>query len=145
LARDAKATTKHLRGKSDEFALKNIFDDDRYSYYAPKDEVLKPEIVITLNGEKEFDLIRLRENIKLGQRIDSVVVENWNDGNWEKIASATSIGANRLIKLGTAIKASKLKVKLYAPVVPTLSDFALFKEYDESFTFVSNVTTSQTL
>ncbi|NGM72751.1 alpha-L-fucosidase [Sphingobacterium sp. SGL-16] len=145
LAKDAKATTKHLRGKSAEFALKNIFDDDRYSYYAPKDKVLNPEIIITLNGEKEFDLIRIRENIKLGQRLDSVVVEKWNDGNWEKIASATSIGANRLIKLGTAIKATKLKVKLYAPVAPTLSDFALFKEYDEPFAFDSNVISSQTL
>ncbi|MCA5004999.1 alpha-L-fucosidase [Sphingobacterium bovistauri] len=135
LTSGAKATSKHLRGKSKEFALKNIFDKDRYSYYAPKDAVLNPEIEIALSGEKEFDIIRLRENIKLGQRLDSVVVDQWKEGKWEKIASATSIGANRLIKLQSPIKASKLRVKLYAPVAPTLSDFSLFKEYSEPFSY----------
>ena len=135
LAKGAKASSKQLRSKSAQFALKNIFDDDRYSYYAPKDAVLNPEVEITLNGEKEFDLIRIRENIKLGQRLDSVVVDEWKNGKWVKLASATSIGANRLIKLKSPIKASKLKVKLFAPVAPTLSDFALFKEYDEPFSY----------
>jgi len=135
LATGAKATSKQLRGKSAEFALANIFDEDRYSYYAPKDNVLNPELEITLDGEKEFDLIRIRENIKLGQRLDSVVVHTWKNGKWEKLASATSIGANRLIKLSEPAKATKLKVKLYAPVAPTLSDFALFKEYDEDFSY----------
>ncbi|WP_159636711.1 alpha-L-fucosidase [Sphingobacterium composti Ten et al. 2007 non Yoo et al. 2007] len=143
LAKGAKATSKHLRGKSAEFTLKNIFDDDRYSYYAPKDNILSPEIEITLDGEKEFDLIRIRENIKLGQRLDSVVVDTWNGGKWVKLASATSIGANRLIKLEQPTKATKLKVKLYSPVVPTLSDFALFKEYDEAFEFDENVSSSK--
>lgn len=145
LAKGAKANSKHLRGKSAEFALKNIFDDDRYSYYAPKDNILDPEIEITLVGQQEFDLIRIRENIKLGQRLDSVVVATWNNGKWEKLASATSIGANRLIKLSSPVKASKLKVKLYAPVAPTLSDFALFKEYDEQFAFDENVSSSKHL
>jgi alpha-L-fucosidase len=135
MTKGAKATSKQLRGKSTEFALANIFDGDRYSYYAPNDAVLNPEIEITLVGEKEFDLIRIRENIKLGQRLDSVVVDTWNNGKWEKLASATSIGANRLIKLASPVKSSKLKVKLYAPVAPTLSDFALFKEYDEDFSY----------
>ena len=135
LANGAKATSKQLRGKSAEFALTNIFDDDRYSYYAPNDAVLNPEIEIALNGEKEFDIIRIRENIKLGQRLDSVVIDTWKNGKWEKLASATSIGANRLIKLASPVKASKVRVKLYAPVAPTLSDFALFKEFDEEFSY----------
>ena len=135
LTKGAKATSKQLRGSSSEFALKNIFDADRYSYYAPKDEVLNPEIEITLKGVQEFDIIRIRENIKLGQRLDSVVVDQWKNGNWERLASATSIGANRLIKLASPAKTSKLKVKLYAPVAPTLSDFALFKEYDAPFSY----------
>lgn len=145
LTKGAKASSKQLRGKSSQFALANIFDEDRYSYYAPKDNVLNPEVVITLNGEKEFDLIRIRENIKLGQRLDSVVIDTWDNGKWEKLASATSIGANRLIKLSKPAKATKLKVKLFAPVAPTLSDFALFKEYDEAFTFNEDISVSTLL
>lgn len=143
LAIGAKAVASHQRGKSSEFDVKNIFDEDRYSYYAPADEVHQAHVTISLASEREFDLIRLRENIKLGQRIDSVQVEIFKNNQWVKIASATSIGANRLIKLATPIVASQLRVHLFAPVAPTLSDFALFKEFDEPFSF--DAKTSSTL
>lgn len=137
LAKGAKAKASSIRSKSREFNVNNIFDEDRYSYYAPKDAVLNPSIEITLAGIKEFDIIRLRENIKLGQRLDSVQIEAFQDGSWQKLASATSVGANRLIKLSKPVKASKLRVYLFAPVAPTLSDFALFMEFDEPFSFDS--------
>lgn len=137
LAKGAVATSTSLRGNSAAFAPANIFDDDRYSYYAPEDGVFTPEIEVTLDGEKEFDIIRLRENIKLGQRMDSVQVWIWKNQQWQHVASATSIGANRLIKLSEPIKTSKLKICLFAPVEPTLSDFALFKEFNEPFFFDS--------
>lgn len=131
----ATATVSSKRGNNKDFDVKNIFDEDRYSYYAPADGILNPSIEITLKGEQEFDIIRLRENIKLGQRLDSVQVEVFENGGWRKLASATSIGANRLIKLEKPIKAARLRVNLFAPVVPTLSDFGLFKEFDEPFSF----------
>jgi alpha-L-fucosidase len=71
----------------------------------------------------------------LGQRIDSVKVDVWANGSWKPLASATSIGANRLIKLAEPVRATKLRVHLYAPVAPTLSDFALFKEAKSDFKF----------
>ncbi|WP_164111323.1 MULTISPECIES: alpha-L-fucosidase [Sphingobacterium] len=135
LAKNARATTSSNRGKSSEFALSNLFDDDRYSYYAPDEGVLNPVIEVTLPNAVIFDIIRLRENIKLGQRLDSVVVSVPNGDTWQRLASATSIGANRLIKLDQPVVASKLRVQLYAPVVPTLSDIGLFKEYEEPFSF----------
>lgn len=131
----ATAKASNNRGDHIDFAVQNIFDADRYSYYAPSDDVFNPSIVISLDGEKEFDIIRLRENIKLGQRLDSVEIEAMINGKWITIASATSIGANRLIKLNTPVVAKQLRVNLFAPVAPTLSDFALFKEFDEPFSF----------
>lgn len=135
LAAGATAKASNLRENSAKFAEKNLFDNDRYSYYASDDNVLNPTIEINLAHDQEFDLIRLRENIKLGQRLDSVQVEVWSEDQWKPLASATSIGATRLIKLEKPIRASKLKLKLYAPVAPTLSDFALFKEAVSDFKF----------
>ena len=128
MAKGATAKASNVRENHAQFSEKNLFDEDRYSYYASDDQVLKPSIEITLAGEKEFDLIRLRENIKLGQRLDSVEVEIWENNNWKFLTKATSIGATRLIKLNNLVKAKKIRLKLYAPVAPTLSDFALFKE-----------------
>lgn len=135
LAKGATAKASSVREDSKEFAIQNIFDNDRYSYYAPADGIFTPSIEINLEDNQEFDIIRLRENIKLGQRLDSVQVEMFDNGDWVKIASATSIGANRLIKLSQPIIANRLRLNLFAPVEPTLSDFGLFKEFDEDFSF----------
>ena len=135
LAAGAKIKASSLRGNAKKFAVQNILDNDRYSYYAPAEGKTNVSLEISLANAKEFDIIRLRENIKLGQRLDSVVVEVQENNQWKFLAKATSIGANRLIKLDKAITAKNLKIHLYAPVVPTLSDFGLFKEFDESFAF----------
>ena len=135
LAKGAKIDASNVRANSATFSTKNLLDNDRYSYYASDDNVLNPELEITLSKEQEFDLIRFRENIKLGQRIDSVKVEILHKGNWEPLTNATSIGSTRLIKLEEPVVTSKLKITLYAPVAPALSDFGLFKEFDEDFSF----------
>lgn len=139
LAGGAKIVASNVRGKAKTFAPSNLLDADRYSYYASEDNVHNPTLEIQLPVETSFDIIRLRENIKLGQRLDSVVVEEHKNGRWQVLARATSIGANRLIKLDHLVTARKLKLKLYAPVAPALSDFALFKEYDEPFKFDKEV------
>ncbi|NGM66641.1 alpha-L-fucosidase [Sphingobacterium sp. SGR-19] len=144
LAEGAQVKASNVRGNSNKFETKWILDDDRYTYYASDDDVLEPELEITLTSEQEFDIIRLRENIKLGQRLDSVSISISQDNEWVPLASATSIGANRLIHLGQPVKATKLKIKLYAPVAPTLSDFGLFKEFKEPFTFGEDVKDGQT-
>ena len=76
-----------------------------------------------------FNVIRLRENIKLGQRIDAIAVDAWLDGKWSEIATATSIGANRLIRLENSISTSKVRLRITkAPVCIALSDFGLYAE-----------------
>ncbi len=139
LASGATVVASNIRANADRFSTKHLLDDDRYSYYASDDNVHSPSLEITLPKEQVFDLIRLRENIKLGQRLDSVVIEVFQQNTWQPLAKATSIGANRLIKLTEPVKASKLKIILYAPVAPTLSDFALFKEFKEDFKFDKTV------
>ncbi|GGH21868.1 alpha-L-fucosidase [Sphingobacterium alkalisoli] len=137
LAKDAKIEASNIRGNSKKFSTAFILDEDRYSYYASDDEVINPTLVITLKNEQEFDIIRLRENIKLGQRLDSVRIDMWADGQWKHVGSATSIGASRLIKLDQPIQAQKIKLSLFAPVAPTLSDFGLFKEAASNFSFAT--------
>jgi len=132
------ASASNVRENHAQFAEQNLFDHDRYSYYASDDSVLNPQIEIDLLAPKEFDLIRLRENIKLGQRLDSVQIEIFQDQQWKTITSATSIGANRLIRLPKLIKVQKLRIKLFAPVAPTLSEFALFKEATSDFQLFKN-------
>lgn len=136
LAKGASITASNTRNDdSTTYSTAFIIDDDRYSYWATDDAKTSATLEIKLQSPAKFDLIQLRENIKLGQRIDSVSVEQWENNSWKPLAKATSIGANRLIKLEQPQTASRLRLHVYAPVAITLSDFGLFKEYDEPFAF----------
>lgn len=129
LAEGAGFAASNIRdGQSRHFGPANLLDGDRYSYWATDDDVTSPELVIELADESTFDIIRMRENIKLGQRLDSVWVDVWAGGVWEPLASATSIGSSRLIQLDEPVSASRLRLRLFAPVAVALSDFGLFKE-----------------
>lgn len=138
-AAHAKITASDTRGKdTKKYGTQYLLDKDRYSFWATNDGVTNARLDIKLAKPSEFDLIRLRENIKLGQRIDSVKIEGNVNGKWETVAKATSIGANRLIKLEKPVSLTDLRVHIYAPVAITLSDFGLYKEFSEPFAFDSN-------
>ena len=72
-------------------------------------------------------MIRIRENIKLGQRIEAVAIDAWVDMQWKEIGTATSIGGNRLIRLQNQIESDKVRLSiLKSPVCIALTDFGLF-------------------
>ena len=129
IAQGAKIVASNTRGKAGaQFGTKYLLDGDRYSYWATDDDIHSAELTVELPQSKTFNLIRLRENIKLGQRIDSVSVDSWVDGSWKRIAVATSIGACRIIRLGTYLNTKKLRLKFYSPVSIALSELSLFAE-----------------
>nr|WP_294945897.1 alpha-L-fucosidase [uncultured Mucilaginibacter sp.] len=130
LAKGASLTASNTRGSNKvKFGATNLLDADRYSYWATDNKIKTPELVINMHKPKTFNVIRLRENIKLGQRIEEVQFDAWQDGQWKQIATATSIGGNRLIRLPEAVTASKVRLRVTkSPVCIALSDLGLFKE-----------------
>ncbi len=130
LAKGANLKASNVRANSaSKFGPANLLDEDRYSYWSTDDAVHTPTLTITLPQERTFNVIRLRENIKLGQRIEAVEVEALRNNKWEKIGAATSIGANRLIRLPEPVKARQLRLTISkSPVSIALSDFGLYME-----------------
>lgn len=131
LAKGASLKASNIRvGAAAKFGTANLLDDDRYSYWATDDAVHTPTLTLTLPEARAFNVIRLRENIKLGQRIESVQIEALQDGKWTQIGTATSIGANRLIRLPQTIKAKQVRLTItQSPVSVALSDFGLYLEH----------------
>lgn len=130
LAKGAQLTASNIRGNDQaSFGPRFLLDNDRYSYWATDDSVTTPTLLVHLGRRKTFNVIRLRENIKLGQRIDSIAVDAFENGEWKKIGAATSIGANRLIRLEKDITTDKVRLRITgAPVCIALSDFGLYRE-----------------
>lgn len=131
LAKGAGLKASNVRGNSlIKYGPQFLLDKDRYSYWATDDQVTKPELILTLSGQKTFNIIQLRENIKLGQRIEGMAIDIMDaKGAWKEVAKATSIGSNRLIRLNNNVTTKKVRVRITgSPVCIALSDFGLFKE-----------------
>jgi alpha-L-fucosidase len=127
-AAGAKIKASNIRSKSILYGPEKLIDNDRYSYFATDDSVNHAELVFQLKNKSQFNVIRLRENIKLGQRIEAVAIDAWLDNQWKEIGTATSIGGNRLIRLQNHIETDKVRLRiLKSPVCIALSDFGLFE------------------
>jgi len=119
-----RVSNKRSKSYKGMFVLDQMID----SYWATEDTVKTAEINLTWTSDQTFDLIKMREYIPLGQRIDSVEVDAMINGSWTKIASATSIGACRIILLNEPVKTSQLRFRIAAPVCITMSELGVFKK-----------------
>jgi alpha-L-fucosidase len=76
-----------------------------------------------------LNVIRLREAIHLGQRIEALALEAWQNDVWTQIAQATSIGSCRLIRLESPIETSRLRLRIIkSPVSIALAELGVFLE-----------------
>jgi len=130
LAKGASFTASNTRGRNGAlYGASHLVDNDRYSYWATDDSVTRPQLIVDMHRPVTFNVIRLRENIKLGQRIDSFMIEAYTDGQWKAIGAGTSIGACRLVRLQQNVVASKVRLRIMGSgACIALSDLGLFKE-----------------
>lgn len=133
LAKDASFQASNTRHQDqDRYGMDKLTDHDRYSYWATDEGVHEAELLLDFKSPKRFNIIQLRENIKLGQRLDSIAVDKWENGQWVALCAATSIGANRIIRMEGYTTASRLRIRLYAPVSITLSEVGIYSEPDRT-------------
>ena len=57
------------------------------------------EIIVKLKAPAPFNLLLLQEDIRLGQRVSSFKVEADINGAWKEIATATTVGYKRILRL----------------------------------------------
>jgi alpha-L-fucosidase len=129
LAAEAKATASNVRGNDPAFGAANLIDGREETYWATDDSAPEAAATFDLPRETSFGVIRVREAIRFGQRIDAFAVDRWNAGTWEPLATATSIGPRRLIRLDRHVTARRVRLRVTkASASPALSEFALFSE-----------------
>lgn len=127
-AQHAKIIASNVRGNSKVYSGQNLLSTNNAHYWATDDAVTDPSAEIDLGSEKTFDLIRVREPIQLGQRVENFSVDAWSNGSWNEIARSTSIGSCRLIRLDHPLTTSKLRLRVtHSPACVLLYDFGLYK------------------
>ncbi|WP_037328358.1 alpha-L-fucosidase [Runella zeae] len=110
-ATTAKVKASAVRSSDQAFAPENVRDTDRYSYWGTPDGVTTGEITLQFSKPTTFDVVRLRENIKLGVRSDDWEIWAQVKGQWQLFGKGTAIGASRLVK-GPKVTADAIKVSI---------------------------------
>jgi alpha-L-fucosidase len=111
------------------FSAHNLIDGDRGTYWATDDNIKTPELIIDFHGSKTFSVVRLREAIRLGQRVEAFALDAYANGDWKEVATGTSIGPSRLIRLATPVTTGRLRLRITkAPVAPALAELGVYLE-----------------
>jgi alpha-L-fucosidase len=128
-ARGTRVSASNSRGNGDRrFAPRNVIDDNRQTYWASDDQITTPELIIDLGRERTFNVVRLREYLPLGQRVEAFALDVWKDNKWHEFATGTSIGNCKLVR-GKRVTTAKVRLRItQAPVCPAISELGLFTE-----------------
>jgi alpha-L-fucosidase len=106
----------------------NLLDGNRSTSWASADSVTTPEVTFELPRPATFDTVRVRENIRLGQRVESFAVDVWSNGNWSQLGQGTSIGSCRILRSEKPVSTTRVRLRMTrSPVCPALSEFGLFR------------------
>jgi alpha-L-fucosidase len=130
LAVGARVSASAVRGggRDMRFVPQNVIDGKRDTYWTTDDQIRTPDLTLDAGREITFNVVRLREYLPLGQRVEAFALDQWRDGRWVQFADATSIGSCRLVR-SEPITTSRIRLRIaQAPVCPAISELALFAE-----------------
>jgi alpha-L-fucosidase len=129
LAKKAKVTAGNIRGGDKRaYGPANLLDGNRDTCWATDDNITTPDVTLEFARPVTFSVVRLREQIRLGQRVDDWALDAWQEGTWNEFAKGTAIGSCRLVR-GKPITTTKVRLRITkSPVSPAIAEFGLFLE-----------------
>jgi len=111
---------------SPDFVCHHLTDGLEASSWA-SDAELPIQLELDLGSPKTFDVIELREDLKLGQRIAAFHVQVELNGVWQEFGSGYTVGYKRLLR-GSVVEAQKIRVTITeAQALPLLAKISLYK------------------
>lgn len=125
LARGVGVDASNVRGEHPAYRGKNVVDGDPLTYWATDDGVLTAALEIDLGIPVLFNRIVIEEYVALGQRVRGFIIEAFSDGDWQKIATGTTVGHKRILAI-EPVSARRLRVRFSDARGPlAISSFAL--------------------
>ncbi|CAN5876633.1 hypothetical protein BH24BAC1_BH24BAC1_30400 [soil metagenome] len=126
LAANARAKADSHRGKAKRYAPANVIDEDKETYWATDDGVTTGSLEIDLGQVRPVKYVLLQEYIKLGQRVQEFTVEVWQENAWRPVATETTVGYKRILKLDP-VSTDKIRLTITAAKAsPLISNVAVY-------------------
>jgi alpha-L-fucosidase len=81
LAPSATAVEASTRGNDPKFSPQNLLDGKRDTYWTTDDSVTTPEVTFEFKKPITFNIVRMREYLPLGQRVDDWALDTGREDN----------------------------------------------------------------
>ncbi len=111
---EVSVSSSKVRGDEARFSADKVVDGDNSTYWATDDCITSAELVIDLGQPKDFNVIRIEEPIRLGQRIARYRIDYWDEqaAQW-KCANdkGYTIGRRKLDRI-PRIASSKVRITI---------------------------------
>jgi alpha-L-fucosidase/lysophospholipase L1-like esterase len=130
LAKGARAVASQIRGSDRRFDAQAAVDDRSDTYWATDDSVTEASLTVELGSPVEINCILMQEYIPLGQRVQRFSVDILEGGSWRQVASGTTIGNKRILKVPAVNTAAVRLNILRSRACPTISRLALYRVPD---------------
>ncbi|HMG36987.1 MAG TPA: alpha-L-fucosidase [Blastocatellia bacterium] len=129
LARGAKVNANNTRGRGTaQFSAANVIDGRAESYWSTDDNVRQCELTLEFERPVRFNVIRIREHLPLGQRVEGFALDVWIGDDWRQFASGTSIGNCSLVRVEPQ-SATKIRLRIMkSSACPAISEVGVFAE-----------------
>ncbi|MBV5312201.1 MAG: alpha-L-fucosidase [Prolixibacteraceae bacterium] len=126
LAINKTAKASAIRGDSPVYEASMVTDGNKETYWATNDQETAGNLEIDLGESKTISYVLVQEYIKLGQRVKSFSVEIEKDGAWQEVASGTTIGYKRILRINP-VDAQKVRVVIKdSKACPVISNVEIY-------------------
>jgi alpha-L-fucosidase len=119
-------TASNIRGNDRRFAPENLSDGNPESYWATDDGIRTGSFEVDFGSAKSVKYIVLQEYIRLGQRVRSFRVEGLEGDQWKTLASGTTIGYKRILKIDPATVTRMRILITDSKACPVISALAVY-------------------
>ncbi len=105
----------------------NILNENTSSFWRPTSGTEKADVEVQLEGEKTFNIIVLKENIRnSGQHVESFTLEVLQNDCWKRIFEGSVIGYKRICCFNQT-SAGRIRLRITASrLYPTIEYFGVF-------------------
>ncbi|WP_133758632.1 alpha-L-fucosidase [Gelidibacter sediminis] len=127
LVKNKNVEASSTRGNSSIYAASNVNDGNLETYWTTDDSITTASLTIDLEEPMAINRFLIQEYIQLGQRVEAFTVEGFINGKWSELASQSTIGYKRILRLPT-VTVSKLRLIIKkSKACPVISNIEVYK------------------
>lgn len=127
-ARGGKTESRTVRKNLSMFGPQALTDGDPDTFWTTDDKTTSAEAIVTLPQKATFDVVRVREEIRLGQRVDAWALDAEIGGKWQEVLVGQTIGAQAMLVLPKPVTTQRVRLRITeSAACPCISELSLFK------------------